>query len=570
MTGPTPHSAELSPEVLWYLESRSIPVPDCPPRWRTPEPSKVAGARFDADRVDRVLQSFAALRHTQGQWAGQPLKPDPWQVAYILAPVFGWVRHDDEAGGYVRIISELYVELPRKNGKSTLAGGIALYLTGGDGEEGAQVLAAATTEGQAGFVFQPIKKLAESEPQLKNHFRPYQKKILHPRSGSYFQVVSRVADAQHGGNIHGAIIDELHVHKTPDLVDIIESGTGSRSQPLVCTITTADDGRLGTIYDRKRRRVEELASGVIHEETVYGVVWAAGEDDDPFAEATHRKANPGFGVSPKRSYLARKANAAQQSPAELASFLRLHLGIRTKQQTKYIPLPVWDRNSSLVVEEQLHGNVCYGGLDLASVSDLCALAWDFPDGEGGHDVIWRLWMPEAALDPLDRRTAGSASVWVREGFLTLTPGEVVDYDFIRSQINLDREAFSVKEIGFDPWNSTQLVTDLGNDGAEMVTVRQGFATLASPTKELLRILLEGTSQKPRYRHGGNPAMRWQVDNFAVAMDAAGNVKPDRAAVAAAGAKMDGVVAGIMALSRAVAHEKPRKSAYEDRGLEVVG
>ena len=219
---------KLSPEVGWYLESRGIPLPDCPPAIKTPEPRKVGGAKFDPDRVDRVLDAFRMLRHTQGRWAGQPLKPDPWQVAYILAPVFGWVRFDKEASQWVRIVNSLYVDIPRKNGKSTLLGGIGLYLTGADGEHGAQVIAAATGEQQAGFVFAPVKQLAQSAPELKKHFKPYQKKVLHPKSGSYFQVISAIADAQHGANIHGAVVDELHVHKNPELVETIETGTGSR------------------------------------------------------------------------------------------------------------------------------------------------------------------------------------------------------------------------------------------------------------------------------------------------------------------------------------------------------
>lgn len=561
---------KLSEEVAWYLESRGIPFPTCPPKIKTPEPRNVPGAQFDPERVDRIVfEALPRLQHTQGRWAGKPLAPDPWQIAYIFAPVYGWVR-ENEFGDLVRIIRTEYVDVSRKNGKTTIAGGQALYLMGADGERGAQVYAAAVAKDQARFCFDPVKALVEKSPALKG-YKPTVSRI-NKRSdpSSYFTVISSLADLIHGANVHAAIIDELHKHKTRDLVDGLETGTGARTQPLIIIITTTDDGRIDTIYAEKRRYCEELARGSITDPTFYGVVWAADEDDDPFVESTWIKANPGYGISPTKEFLESEAAKAQNSPANLAKFQRLHLGIRTKQATKYIELPIWDRNSSLVVEEQLHGKTCYGGLDLASVSDLCALAWDFPDGDGGHDVIWRLWIPEAALESLNRRTAGSASVWEREGFLTLTPGDVVDYDFIRAQINLDRESFAVKEIGFDPWNSTQLVTDLGNDGAEMVTVRQGFATLASPTKELLRLLLEGTSEKPRYRHGGNPAMRWQVDNFAVAMDAAGNVKPDRAAVAAAGAKMDGVVAGIMALSRAVAHEKPRKSAYEDRGLETVG
>ena len=544
---------KLSPEVAWYLEDRGIPWPDCPPKIKTPEPAKFKGARFDPDRVDKVLAAFRMLRHTQGRWAGQPLKPDPWQVGYILAPVFGWVRLDPDSGQWVRIINSLYVDVSRKNGKSTLLGGIGLYLTGGDDEPGAQVIAAATGERQAGFVFQPVKQLAQSHADLKKHFKPYQKKVLHPRSGSYFEVVSAVADAQHGANIHGAVVDELHIHKDPELVETIETGTGSRLQPLIAIITTADTGRKETIYDRKRSRVEQLARGAIVDESVYGVIWAADPEDDPHVEETWRKANPGFGISPTRAYLQRASNEAEQSPADLAKFLRLHLGIRTKQETKYLDLPVWDRNSSIVDEQKMAGRVCYGGLDLSSTSDLCALAWDFPDSDGGHDVLWRLWVPQGGVEALNRRTAGAADVWIRERILTVTPGDVADYDYIRQQIAADMDRFDVAEVAYDPWNASQLVNDLMADGAPMVTHRQGFASMSAPTKELSRLLLQGTAEKPVYRHGGNPALRWQVDNFAVEMDAAGNVKPSKKH---AGDKIDGVVAAIMALGRATVAEPP--------------
>jgi phage terminase large subunit-like protein len=555
---------DISREVGWYLKDRGIPLPDCPPAIKTPEPSKVKGAKFDPVRVDKVLTAFRMLRHTQGRWAGQPLKPDPWQVAYILAPVFGWVRLDEDSGQWVRIINSLYVDIPRKNGKSTILGGIGLYLTGGDDEPGAQVIAAATGERQAGFVFQPVKQLAQSAPELKKHFKPYQKKVIHPRSGSYFEVVSSVADAQHGANIHGAVVDELHVHKDPDLVETIETGTGSRLQPLVAIITTADSGKKETIYDRKRTRVEQLASGTIVDPTTYGVVWCASADDDPFVEATWRKANPGFGISPTRAYLHRSAEEAKQSPADLAKFLRLHLGLRTKQETKYIDLQVWDRNASMVDEPALAGRTVYGGLDLASTSDLCALAWVFPQA-GSFDVLWRMWLPESTLESLDRRTAGGASVWVREKLLTATPGDVVDYDYIRQQITADMDRFDVQEVAYDPWNATQLVNDLMADGAPMVQHRQGFASMSGPTKELARLLGQGTVERPVLRHGGNRAVRWQVDNFAVEMDAAGNVKPSKKH---ANDKIDAVVALVMALGRAVV-ASDTSSVYEDRGLSVV-
>lgn len=564
---------KLSPEVAHYLVTRGIPLPDCPPAVKTPEPRMVPGAAFDGERVDTVLQVFGLLRHTKGEWAGRPLKPDPWQIAYVLAPVFGWVRPADGGHGYVRIITELYVDVPRKNGKSTLLGGIAVYLFSADGEQGAEVITAATTKDQAGFVFNPIKTLCEKSPALALHVKPLATKILHPSSGSYLQVISSVADAQHGANIHGAVVDELHVHKTPDLLEALESGTGSRRQPLIAMITTADEGKPGTIYARKRDRIEKLAKGVFEDPTTYGVIWHATAKANAHTEATWRTCNPGYGISPTRAYLEKASTEAQQSPASLAKFLRLHLGIRTKQQTRYLQLADWDATAGMVEEAKLRGRRAFGGLDLASVSDLSAVAYDFPDDNGGHDVVWRLFIPEGddgktktGYADLNARTAGEAAVWRKDGWLTVTDGRVQDYDFIRAQVNRDREAFDVQEMAYDRWNSSQLVVDLRSDGLEMADMGQGYASMSPPTKALQKLLLESTPAKPRYRHGGNPAVRWMVDNLAVQMDPAGNVKPakDRSAD-----KIDGVVAGIMALDRAIQGGEAFRSAYEDGGLEVV-
>lgn len=545
---------KLSPEVAWYLLSRGIPLPDCPPAIKTPEPGelRVPGAQFDPERVDRVLKAFGLLRHTKGKWAGSSLRPDPWQVAYVLAPVFGWVRYDEDIERWVRVIRELYVDIPRKNGKSTTLGGIAVYMTAADGESGAEVIAAATTTDQAGFVFAPVKALVENAPALKAHLRAYARKIVHPASASYFQAISSVADAQHGANIHCAVIDELHVHKSADMVETLETGTGSRDQPLVATITTADDGRPGTIYARKRKRVEQLAGRVITDATVFGVVWAADPDDDPFAEETWRKANPGFGISPTRAFLAKEAAKAKDSPADLAKFLRLHLGLRTKQATRYLELGPWDASAGMVDEAKLVGRACHGGLDLASVSDITALCWDFGDGDR-HELLWRFWLPEDRLPDLSKRTAGEANVWVRNGLLSTTPGNVIDNDFIVATVLKDAAKFDVRTIGFDRWGATDVVRRLGDEGLTCVPVGQGFASTSAPLKEILRLVLSG-----RYVHGGNPVMRWMVDNLAVRMDPAGNVKPDKDR---ASDKIDGVAAAVVAMKEYMDAE-----AAEDAGL----
>jgi len=559
---------KISPEVGWYLDQRGIALPDTPPKVKTPEPRAVKGARFDPARVDRVLAAFRRLQHVAGQWAGHPFVPDPWEVAYILAPTFGWVRYDDEAGDWVRIIRDLYVDIPRKNGKSLLCAAIAIYMACADGEQGAQVVTAATTQDQARFVFTPIRTLAEKSPALRSAVKAYQTKVVHPRSGSYIEVISSVADAQHGANIHCCIIDELHVHRTADLVETLETGRGSRTQPLSVIITTADSGRRNTIYDRKRDYVERLSRRSIRDQNTYGVVWAADRGDDPFAEATWRKANPGYGVSPSRAALAAAAAKAKNSPADLSQFLRLHLGIRTKQETRFITLDAWDANAGMaVVEAQMTGRVAYGGLDLASVSDMTALCWLFPRGpDAGFDVLWRFWVPEESIPRLDDRTAGMATVWVRDGWLDVTPGNVTDYAYVRATVNEDRERFDVHSVAFDMWNASQLSIDLMADGLAMQKVGQGYASMSAPLKEIQRLLMTGTPAKPMLRHGGNPVMRWMTDNLTVAMDPAGNVKPDRAS---ATDKIDGWAALVDAMSTAMTSPSPKASAYTERGLRVV-
>lgn len=559
---------KISPEVAWYMENRGIRPPTCPPKWKTPEPRDAPGAQFDPDRVDKVLASFHVLRHVKGIFAGQPLDPDSWQVAYIIAPVFGWVHWDEDAERHVRIITETYVDLPRKNGKTTIAGGVGLYMTAADGEMGAQVLCAATTKEQAGFAFNPIKQLAQGNPLLKQHVKAYASKVVHPYSHSYMQPIANVGDAQHGADIHAAVIDELHLHENNELIEALTTGTGSRSQPLIFFITTADAGKPNTPYDEIRRTYEQLCRGVLTDYSRYGVIWAADKDADPYAEETWKSCNPGYGKSPTRRYLREAAGKARNSPAQFASFQRLHLGLRTKQLTRWINLEDWDANAGPGIDRAaLAGKECWGGLDLAATTDLTALCWVFPREEYDRFVaIWRVWIPEARLDDLDRRTTENASKWVRDGYLTVTPGNVVDYNWLKRDILADVEEFDVRSILYDRWNSSQLVSDLTGEGVPLEGVGQGYASMSSPTKQLQRLVLKGSrGTEPCLEHGGNPLMRWMIDNLTTATDPSGNVKPDKSTAAD---KIDGDVALIMGLLGAVQEIPQGDSIYESEDMEI--
>jgi phage terminase large subunit-like protein len=560
------YASELSPEVVWYLKDRGYKLDlSCRPLWRTEEPRKVRGAYFDPERVDLVIESLGRMRHTQGKWAGTPLRPDAWQVAYIIAPIFGWVIRD-AFGRVLRIIRNAWIEVPRKNGKTTIASGIGLYLAFADGESGAQVIAAAGSKDQAMNAFRPAYLIAGNSPDFKAAgIQSLKKEIVRPGDQSFMKAVGSIGDLLQGTNPSGFIADEMHVHKDMSVIDALESGTGARDQPLGLIITTADDGGQLTPYAQRRSHIEQLCRGAIKSTSEYAVVFAVPESADPHLEATWKAANPGYGISPTKAFMQAESDKAKASPANLARFLRLNLNVRTKQETKYIDLRVWDRNASLVDEASLEGRQAYGGLDLASTSDLCALAWIFP-AEVGFDVIWRLWTPEENIPALDKRTNGAASQWVKEGLLKATPGNVADYDYIESQINRDREKFDVRGLAYDPWNSSQLVNDLVAAGAPMVKTRQGLVTLSAPTKELQKVLMEGTAERPMFRHGGNPAVRWQADNFAVAMDDAGNVKPSKKL---AGDKIDAIAAAINAMSLVLAMEPKKVSKYEREDLAVI-
>lgn len=561
-----PLAADLSPEVEYYLESRGYEIPTIVPRVRTEEPRRVAGAVFDPAEVDRKIDALRHLRHTKGKWAGRPIEPTAVQVAFIIAPIFGW-RHRSDDGKLVRIVRRVYIEMPRKGAKTTLASAFAMLLAFADGEPGAEVYLGAASRDQARAAFDPLASVARESLDLLNAgVRAYKSEIKQASTSSVVQVVSSRGDLAHGKNVHGALVDELHVHKNPDLLEALESGVGAREQPLVIIITTADDGQTTSVYAQRRDMVEKVAKGVLKVPALYGVVFAADDDDDPFVEETWEKANPLYPVTPSREFMMDAADLAKASAMQKASFLRLHLGIRSKLDAGFFDLASWDRNLSIVDEAKLHGRRAYGGLDLAATTDLTALAWLFPDDSGGFDVLWRFWMPEDAVERLDASTARMASEWVAKGWIKTTPGAVTDYGFIKAQILRDMESFSVQGVGVDPWNATHLSTELIDEGVPIEHVRQGTMSLSAPLKEIDRLVRLGRPSKPMFRHGGNPVARWMADNLRPTVDSNGNVKPDKAKSTN---KIDGISAATTAMFVAMNVEAEATSAYEDHGVESI-
>lgn len=550
------------------------------PHLRTALPSG-PDVEFDPARVERVLKFFLILRQLIGRHAGRRFILLDWQVRYLVAPVFGIVDKVTRR----RVIRTVWFEIPRKNGKSTLCSGLALYLFTGDSEPGAQVYTAAGDRGQAGIVFGPCRDMAAGSPplarRLGNGIRRHY--LENPHSGSILRALSSDGARQHGLNVHAAIVDEVHVHKSPDLIDALETGVGSRDQPLVIFITTADEGADGSIYATKREYLEGIVGGTIVDRRFLGVVFAAdpaAPGFDPFSREAILAANPGTDVTISLEYLEGAAAEARQSPSQLNRYLRLHLNIRTKQSVRWLGLDRWDATAGeLDLDTMFKGRPTYGGLDLSSTSDFTAFAFltqltePAPVGEfgridpsaartpvEGYALHVLHWIPEERAEDLERRTGVPLGRWREDGWLRFTEGNVVDYAQVRADITAETERLGavLVEVAYDPWNAAETVNEMQNAGLTMVPLRQGYASLSSPSKELERLVMGSTPDAPLLVHGANPVLRWMADNVEVTQDPGGNIKPTKPDKRKSSKRIDGIAATVNALARAMLRPPPKK------------
>lgn len=537
----------------------------------TPTPSEDRGSKhfhegawFDVDEVARVFRVLSSLPHTKGRrWAGRPLRPEGWQLLWIVAPVFGWKGADG-----LRIVRDVWIEIPRKNGKSTLCSGLALVLLTADREPGAEVYAAAGSTDQAAQVFAPAKDMAIRCRALRGKVKPLAKILRVPKTGSFFRVLSKVAETAHGLNVSGAVIDEIHTLKSRDLIDAIETGTGGREQPLIFLITTSDDGKLTTIYAEKREDIEALADDrgdVDHSQ--YGVVWAAPEDADSFELATLRQANPNIGVSVTEQYLVAKAQRARRSPAFLPVYERLHLNRRRSAIARALDMDVWAEGCNdpkfdtwTELRAKLLGRRCVGGLDLATTQDFAAWCLVFADDDlegtdekktrGGVWLLPRLWIPEHAAESR-KALRNTLRGWNAAGWVTITPGNVIDFDRVRADIEEDDEAFRIEEFAFDKWQAESLRQQLLNDvGLVGWPCQQTMERLAPATQEVERLL-----GLHLVRTGGNPALEWMASNVVARADAAGRWRPEKNRSAE---KIDGFVAACMGVASLIRIDRERR------------
>lgn len=503
--------------------------------------------RFDEQRADRVCFFFESmLVHTKGRWARKPFTLTAWQRDDIVRPLFGTVRWDDQYETWVRQFSIGWLELARGNGKSELLAGIALYLTLFDDEESAEVYGAASDREQAAMVFNVAQRMTELSPYLSRQLvvRSTRKTLIHFPTNSAYRIISADAEGNLGQDPHGIVFDEIIAQRNGSLYTALRTGLGKRTQALMVCATTAGNNPqsfAATEHDFMTRVTEDgnLAPGRF----VY--LRNTPKDVDVWAEANWKWANPALGDFLSIRTLRDEAQEARSDPTKENAFRQFRLNQWVEQITRWMPLHWWDQTAGRVDEAELTGRLCVGGLDLAATTDLAALAWFFParDDDDTHAVVWRFFMNEDQFRTLNLRMGGVLDPWRRAGWVTVTEGDVIDYEVIHETIEADAESFDVRGLRIDRWNATATVNHLNRVGIENTTVGGSYGAFSPGMKELRRMV-----RSEAIRHGGNPVARWNLNCVDAKTDPDENVKPvkvkDRAATTN---RIDGIVALIYAI-----------------------
>lgn len=520
--------------------------------------ASTGGYVFNEEEAQRAIDFIEqCCCHVKGSLRGKPLLLQPWQKG-LVANAFGWI---DSLG--VRRFTEVFVYIPRKNGKSILIAAIGLYLMLCDNEPGAEIYCAAAEQQQAALVWDMAKEMVLLNDELKEMVKPYysSKSLVDNQTASFIKPISAEADTKHGFNAHAALVDELHVHKSSELWDTLETSMGAREKPIMIGMTTADRHR-PSMCNRKLAYAKKILSGEVDDPSFLPVVYESTLEDDWTSPETWAKSNPNYGISVNERYMKKKCQQALDEPSFENTFKRLHLNIVTEAATRWLSMAKWDACGGQEINtKHLVNERCFGGLDLASTVDLAAFSLFFPDS---NITLQHYWIPELNAHQREKRDKVPYTTWAKQGFLTMTPGNVIDYRYIRQEINDLCSIYDVQEIAYDPFNARQLCIQMAEeDGLEMLEHRQGFISMNAPTKELERMVISGN-----LNHGDNPVLRWMAGNVMVSEDPAGNIKPDKKK---SSEKIDGVVAMIMAISCALANAVDRrtKSVYEERGMIVL-
>ncbi|MCL1126719.1 terminase large subunit [Shewanella surugensis] len=526
--------------------------------------------RFDKASAERVCRFIQKLVHTKGKWAKKPVKDrqitlESWQL-FIHTVIYGWMRRRDKT----RRFRYVYIEVPRKNGKSIIAAGNGHYLFCADGEYGAEIYCGATTERQAWEVFKPARQMAKALPQLVSSFGiDVMAKKLERGDGSIFEPI--IGDPPDGSSPHGAIIDEYHEHDGPEMFDTMATGVGAREQPLIFVITTAGSNIAGPCKDMHDDLVKVLSSA-IEDDELFGIIYTIDDGDDWTDPKVLEKANPNLGVSVNRDYLESQQKRAIRNPRYTNVFKTKHLDVWVNASSAFYNLEDWKNAEDLTLRlDDFIGCDCWISLDLATKLDVCSVVIIFArreeDGQLHYYVFSRHFLPEDTIHDPDQKNVKLYQQWLNTHWdncdgaaLKQTDGAEIDFNEIQDEILGLTAVHNMKEIPYDPWNSAQLAQELAAEGLDVIKIPQVTKHLSPAMKEMEAALRAG-----RFHHDGNPVLTWMISNVVSKEDANENVFPRKDKPHQ---KIDGAVASIMGIGRAMLNEGEGRSAYEDEDYGV--
>lgn len=514
---------------------------------------------LDIRKGERACKLISLLPHTKGTWARSAagIKLEPWQ-SFGLVNIFGWIRRADG----LRRFRKVYEEVPRKNAKSTKAAGVGLIMFAADDEPGAEVYSGATTEKQAWEVFRPARLMALRTPDFQEAFGvSVGAKNLHIlENGSRFEPI--IGDPGDGASPSCAIIDEYHEHKTSNLYDTMLTGMGARTQPLQYVITTAGSDISGPCFALRQDAIRVL-EGTVQDDEFFAIIYTVDEGDDWTSEEALRKANPNYGVSVFGDFLKSQQAAAMRSSRLQNTFKAKHLNVWVNARASWMNMEEWNRQADRSLSlEQFRGEQCWIGLDLASKVDIAAAVKLFKrevDGAEHFYAFGRYYLPEARAQEPDLHHYHG---WVRDGHLIAAGESATDYDRIYEDLLDDDERYGIAQLGFDPDNASYLISRLMEAGVPAVEVPQRVRYLSEPMKWVEALVKDG-----RLHHDGCPVLAWMMSNVTARVDANDNVFPRKERPEN---KIDGVVALIIALGRAMADDGGGRSVYEERGALTFG
>ena len=504
---------------------------------------------FHRPSAVRACAFLESLPHIKGEWAkhNETIELQPWQI-FIIANVFGWLRCEDD----LRRFRIVYLEMPRKNGKSTFSSGIGLYCLALDHESGAEVYSAATTRDQARIVWQVAHQMCGRLPGMRKALGIdlTAHAISQPGTASRFQALSSEGNSLDGLNIHCAIVDELHAHRTRTVYDVLETATGSRSQPLLWNITTAGADRAGICYEQ-RTYLTRILQGLNRDDTYFGIIYTIDEEDDWQSPDTWEKANPNYGVSVFPDDIKRLCDKAKKMSSAQSNFLTKRLSVWVNADMPLFNMSEWAKCATNLTLEDFEGERCWIGIDLAPRHDFCAMGILF-ERDGEYYFFCRHYLSEQEVRESPN---ASYSGWAEAGWIQTNAGSVTNYDDLEADLDDLSHRFEIIEVDFDRFQAHQFATRMIERGFPMIEIAANVRNLSEPTKKLDALIVEG-----KLHHEDNPLLAWEMSNVVGHYDRKENVYPVKERPEN---KIDGPMTLIMMLSRALvsAGEKPKEFQF---------